>query len=399
MAKTKKVRTRKRGKTWSYIFEAGQVNGKRKVVEKGGYATEKDAYNAGVEKYTDFMHGDIGITSEAITLKDFMTNWLEEVVSLNVKPTTMQIYQSYFKNQILPHIGEVKIQELTPAILDNWIRGLQKAGLSRNTILSVYIFLQHALNYAVYPTQLISSNPAVYIKVPKNAPKNIIKRHIITPAQFRALLEKYPFGTILYIPLLLLYYTGMRLGEVLGLMWSDIDFEAKKIKLSRQIVYIKERGYSLSTLKTESSKRYILIDDFLLSELKRWQAQQAENENQLGNSYIYTYLENDGHIVRQSKGLPAPAGEKVSLICTRDNGHLILKEYVVKLLRQEGLNAHSFRHTHATLLIENGATPKEVSGRLGHSNIFITQNLYTHVTEKMSENATSIFTKIMQTNS
>ena len=62
------VRTRKRGKTWSYIFEAGQVNGKRKVIEKGSYPTKDTAYKAGVEKYTSFMHGDIGITSEAITL-------------------------------------------------------------------------------------------------------------------------------------------------------------------------------------------------------------------------------------------------------------------------------------------------------------------------------------------
>ena len=66
-------------------LEAGQVNGKRKVVEKGGFATEKDAYNTGVEKYTDFIHGNIGITSESITLKDFMTNWLENVVAVNVK--------------------------------------------------------------------------------------------------------------------------------------------------------------------------------------------------------------------------------------------------------------------------------------------------------------------------
>lgn len=107
MAKTKKLRTRKRGKTWSYIFEAGQVNGKRKVVEKGGFATEKDAYNAGVEAYTDFMHGNIGITSESITLKNFMTNWLENVIVLNVKPTTMQTYWSRFNNQILLTIGDI----------------------------------------------------------------------------------------------------------------------------------------------------------------------------------------------------------------------------------------------------------------------------------------------------
>ena len=90
---------------------------------------------------------------------------------------------------------------------------------------------------------LYQSNSAAYIKVPKNAPKNIVKRTIITPEQFRVLLEKYPFGTQFYIPLLLLYYTGMRRGEVLGLSWQDIDFVAKKITLSRQIVYLKKRGY------------------------------------------------------------------------------------------------------------------------------------------------------------
>ena len=131
--------------------------------------------------------------------------------------------------------------------------------------------------------------------------------------------------------------------------------------------------------------------------MRRWQNQQVENEKIFGDSYVYTYLESDGHIIRQSKGLPTPRGEKISLICTRNNGKIVLKENLTKILATEGLNAHSFRHTHATLLIENGATPKEVSSRLGHTNIYITQDLYTHVTEKMNENATNIFTKIMQT--
>ena len=71
--------------------------------------------------------------------------------------------------------------------------------------------------YAVYPAQLISSNPAEYIKAPKNAPRNVVKRHIISPEQFKALPDKYPFGTPSYIPLMLLYHTGMRISEVLGL--------------------------------------------------------------------------------------------------------------------------------------------------------------------------------------
>ena len=90
------VRTRKRGKTFSYIFEAGKTpDGKRKVGEKGGFATKTEAYKAGVAAYNDYLHGNIGITSEKIMLKDFMTAWLDNVVAPNVKLTSMQTYQSH----------------------------------------------------------------------------------------------------------------------------------------------------------------------------------------------------------------------------------------------------------------------------------------------------------------
>lgn len=391
------VRTRKRGKTYSYIFEAGKVDGKRKVVEKGGYPTKAEAYKAGVAAFNDFLHGNIGITSESITLKDFMTNWLQNVVALNVKANSMQTYQWLFNKQIIPHLGELKVQDLTPATLDDWLRRLQKKGLSYNTISATHTLIHHALNYAVYPAKLISANPADYIKVPKNAPRNVIKRHIITPEQFNALLEKYPFGTPLYIPLLLLYHTGMRLGEVLGLSWTDIDFAAKKITLRQQIRHLTNKGYFFTTLKTESSNRYIIVDDYLLGELKRWQSQQAANEKQFGDSYVYIYREEDGHIERRSKGLPAPVGEKVALVCTRDNGQMILSGAFSNLLQKENLNAHSFRHTHATQLIEVGVSAKAVAGRLGHSNTSITQNLYTHNTLKLQEEAAAAFTQILQT--
>ena len=271
-------------------------------------------------------------------------------------------------------------------------------GLAKNILSAIHTLINSAQNYAVYPAQLISSNPAAYIKVPKNAPKNIIKRHIITPEQFAALLEKYPFGTPLYIPLLLLYHTGMRLGEVLGLMWQDIDFAEKKINLKRQIHFLSKTGLFFTTLKTESSNRYIIVDDYLLGELKRWQEQQAANEEQCGNSYVYIYREEDGHIERRSKCLSAPAGEKVSLVCTRDNGKMIQHNVIVVSLRKENLNAHSFRHTHATQLIESGAVPKGVAGRLGHSNILITQNLYTHNTLKLQEEPAQVFVKNLHTN-
>ncbi|MBQ4494730.1 MAG: hypothetical protein II968_03080 [Selenomonadaceae bacterium] len=149
------VRVRKRGKTFSYIFEVGKVDGRRKVVEKGGFPTKSAAYKAGVAAYNDFLHGNIGITSESITLADSMTNWLANVVAANVKASSLQTYQDIFKNQISVHLGQVKVQSLTSAMLDNWIRKLQKTGLSYNILSATHILIHHALD--LYPTTVVVS--------------------------------------------------------------------------------------------------------------------------------------------------------------------------------------------------------------------------------------------------
>ena len=390
------VRVRKRGKTFSYIFEAGKVDGKRKVVEKGGFQTKSAAYKAGVEAYNDFIHGNIGITSEAIKLKDFMATWLDNSIAFDVKPTTFQNYRSYFNNHIKPGLGEIKVQDLTPAIIENWIRQMQRDGYAYTTILGVLTLLKQALNFAVQPSQIISANPALNIKVPRRAPKNIIKREIITLERFNALLEKYPFGTPLYIPLLLLYHTGMRVGEVLGLTWSDINFGGKTIEVNRQVVYIVGKKDCLTPPKTSTSCRLICVDDFLLSELKRWKAQQEANEAKLGGSYVYAYCDADGKIFRQSKSLPF-IGERVQFVCTREKGQPLQKKYIGKYLLREGFNAHSFRHTHATQLIERGANAKGVACRLGHSSVILTQNLYTHNTQKLQLETLNYFVPSLQT--
>ena len=82
MAKKATIRTRKRGKTYSYSFDAGRnpMTGKRKAIEKGGFATEQEAYDAGAAAYADWKSGNIGITSERITLRDYLAVWLENVM-------------------------------------------------------------------------------------------------------------------------------------------------------------------------------------------------------------------------------------------------------------------------------------------------------------------------------
>ncbi len=143
-----------------------------------------------------------------------------------------------------------------------------------------------------------------------------------------------------------------------------------------------------------------MIDDFLVSELQHWKNQQAENEKTADDSCAHIYRAADNKLIQQSKGLGEVDAEKVNLICTDErDGRMILREPFTKLLQNEEINAHSFRHTHATTLIENGATAKGVAGRLGHSSTLITQNLYTHNTKKLQEDTVEIFIKTLQTNS
>ncbi|MCR5833302.1 MAG: tyrosine-type recombinase/integrase [Selenomonadaceae bacterium] len=139
------------------------------------------------------------------------------------------------------------------------------------------------------------------------------------------MLEKHPFGKPLHIPLMLLYHTGMRVSEVVGLTWDEIDFDMKRINLSRQILYYRKGGYHLSTLKTKTSKRYIIIDDELTNELKHWKEQQEENEKAIDNNYAYAYVDEDGHITWRSKMFAPPEGNKIGIVCTRNNGLLVKK--------------------------------------------------------------------------
>ncbi len=398
MSRLAMVRTRKRGKTYSYIFEAGKTpSGNRKVIEKGGFPSPDDAYNAGVEAYNDWKHGNIGITSTRIYLSDFITKWMENVVKLNVRPSTFAMYNRVIAHHIKPYIGETVIQDITPALLDDFIRKLTKEGLSRSVISSAQRILHQALDYAVYPAELISSNPTKYIHIPKTAPQNIVKRTIISPQQYAAFMKLYPFGSLSHIPAAILYHTGMRIGEVLALCWDDVDLERKTINIHRQYSYISKIGNIFAPPKTPTSIRKIIIDNNLTTLLKRWKIQQSKWELSGGDSYCIIDEKKDHTIQTYSKVFMTAETNRQKMVCTGPQGKIVSRATVMHNLQKVGLNTHSFRHTHATMLIEAGASPKGVAGRLGHKRVDITENLYTHNTEKMQQDTLEIFTKTLQT--
>ena len=122
----------------------------------------------------------------------------------------------------------------------------------------------------------------------------------------------------------------MRIGEVCGLSWDNVDFSKNVINLKKQIVYVSRKGYYFSTLKTESSERFVVIDKFLSDELRRWRDKQIENEKMFGDSYVYVYCDSNNKVIQQSKVLAEIDAEKVSMVCMKNNGKIVFKDAVEK---------------------------------------------------------------------
>lgn len=381
-----KVRTRKRGKTYSYIFEAGTVDGKRKVIEKGGFPSADDAYNAGVEAYTDFKHGNIGITKERIPLKEFMQLWLNRVKK-DIRQSTFDSYQMIVRAKIIPGLGDVVIQDLRPAHVDRWFQDMQDIGNSKGYIRQCRMVLKAALDYAVYPCELLPSNPCLYARVPRKAACGALGRVLVDDSRFRVLLYTFPLGDALHAALALMWHTGMRIGEVLGLTWEDVDFNARCITVRRQRIYRKDTpktcGSVITEPKTEQSCRVVYVTDELLDELKKEKARQE-------NLKIINAVDKDGYCYSFSKGLKLRADlSRVHLVCVNKTGRPASRQTIMRQLKLLGLNSHSFRHTHATRLAAAGVPPVTAARRLGHKKPDTTLNVYTHDTEKMQKQAVS----------
>ncbi|MFJ7729978.1 site-specific integrase [Neobacillus sp. NPDC097160] len=177
----------------------------------------------------------------------------------------------------------------------------------------------------------------------------------------------------------LLIYTGARKGELLALTWDDIDFEGGSIRLWKTL-FQTDGKYLFQTPKTRDSKRLISLDNKTLALLKKWRISHMKEGFANG-------IKNDGNNLVFIRGDGAPLrlaylNEKLNILIKKHNLHQI--------------TIHGLRHTHASLLFEAGASIKEVQERLGHTDIQMTMNIYTHVTNTLKEQTASKFQKYIE---
>jgi integrase len=355
----------KRGKKYSIIVDIGKdANGKRIQKWFSGYTSKKEAEKALVKIINDLEENTF-ITPDKITLGEFLTNWLDTYVKTNLEKTTSYGYENNIINHIIPYIGNIKLQKLQPMNIDNLYYQLLKdgrvdgkGGLSPKSIRYVHRNLREALHYA-YKLQIISKNPADLVDPPKvkEFEASFLEEHEVIN-----MLDKLKTEQDLFLIVLLAVGLGLRRGEVLALKWKNIYFDEEILEVKETLNRVKGKLY-FGEPKTKNSKRAISIPKSILKVLKSHKKSQDILKLKIGNNYNRLDLVNC-----KTDGNPI----------TPDSINSKFKRRLIKFGLPK-IRFHDLRHTNASLMLKYGVPAKVASGRLGHANIQITMDLYSHI--------------------
>lgn len=357
----------KRGNTWTAHIHWTDIHGKPQQHKRGGFPTRQDAVRYRTQYLADLHTGKRRGQSK-IKLGDFLVQqWLPKRRD-ELKASTYASYESTITAYVLPHIGAIRLDAITPLRLEDYYRTLMNTGakgkklragqgLSAKTIQNIATILNRAYRDAIR-WELISTNPVTVSVKPKRGHFEQPHWETSTAGEFLRRVQDDRFAAIWQ----LLVTTGCRRGELLGLRWCDVDLDAATITIRRARV-LAGRTVIFETPKSAKSRRTIAIDQRTVRSLRRWQTKQAEERLRIGSRWKDT----DGHLVTEPDG-------------TLPNPNTFLRRFKA-LAKQVGLPAiavHGVRHTYITSAFDANLDESVISDRAGHSDSRITRNVYRH---------------------
>ena len=393
------VRTRKRGKYWEYEFDAAKIDGKRKKISKSGFKTKAEAVAAGTQAMAEYNNSGVAFIPSEMSYSDFLDYWMESYCSINLKKTTLDNYKKRIRIHIKPALGMYKLAALNTVCLQNFINDKIRDKYSLNTLSVLRGILSGSLHYAVRQN-LLKFNPANEIKIPVGRRNDELRLrtapHVyIPPERMKEIFERFPERHPAHLPIMLGYKCGLRIGEVYALTWDCVDLDEGTILINKQVQWSPERQVWFFTKPKFNSVRCIEVDDELLALFKREKDRQERAKEFYQDLYIrYVEDENRGIILLKEQD---ENSNILDVVMRRDDGSYTqarTMQHASSVIHHEigfgDFTFHSLRHTHATMLAENGLPQKYTQIRLGHKDIQVTLKYYTHLTEKMKALGKSI---------
>ena len=315
---------------------------------------------------------------DKITVGDYLLHRWLPAKQTRLKPTTAGVYERNIRLHINPNIGHIPLQKLQPEDLDGLYAKLLRdgkrngkdGGLSARSVRTVHTTIQSALSDAARKGTVVRN--VADLSDPPAAGRSDQAMSVWTSDELRYFLDAIS-GHDLYPLYLLAATTGMRRGELAGLTWRNVDLDAARLTVNRQILSV---GYNIieSSLKSATSRRTIDLGPLTVAELRRHRRNQLEQRMATGRR------SDDGYVFAKPDGSPVHP-DYISQTFRR----------AVAKLDVPRIRLHDLRHTHASILLQQGVNAKVVSERLGHSSVAFTMTVYQHVMPGMQAQAAATF--------
>jgi len=375
------VRQRSKG-TWSIVIDAGRdpETGKRHQQWHTIKGTKRDAERALREMLHSLETGAY-VKPSRISVGEYLKQWCHSYAMMHTSPRTAESYQSEVHRHLIPALGAIPLCQLQPQQVQSYYahaltkgRVDGKGGLSARTVLYQHRILSEALSHAV-KMGLVVRNITKAVDPPRPKRTRFTTLSIDDIPKFLEAARQTPYCVLFSTAL----GTGMRLGELLGLRWCDVDPGSGSLYVV-QSLYKRRRVCQFIEPKSAHSRRQIALPSSLTLLLHQHGAKQEAQRILLGKP-----SNGDSLVFAYADGRPLDPGT--------------VTHAFARLLKEAGLahiRFHDLRHTHATLMLKSDVHPKIVSERLGHASVAFTLDTYSHVVPGLQEAAAARFDRILE---
>lgn len=328
-------------------------NGKSKSV----YGKTREVVQQKHRKALRDLENGLDLSADRLTVNQFFSRWLEDVVKPQRAPKTYEFYSNIVRLYIEPDLGRVRLDKLTPVRVAALLQEKQQGGLSSRSVHHVRAVLRRGLNQAV-KWQLLSRNVATLVDSPRLDPHKVVPLTEEEARKVLAVAAKHRLAALFRIALMM----GLREGEVLGLRWIDVDLDTRTLRVAQALQRV-DGKLIFREPKSAKSRRTLRIPRALVGPLKMHSDKQNFERAAAGDRWVES-----GLVFVSTVGTPLDPRNVLRI------WHGLLAE--TKLERRA---FHVARHTAVSLLIAEGVPLKVIQEVVGHSLLSTTADIYGHL--------------------